>query len=110
MSLKDWKNRLFRMEWKRGSHDIILHFGDGSTKGVHVRDECALWSAAATRISWAIGPPEGREDHRDEGGARPVSKFDREIELFGRAERCESDDPFLQSVFEACKEALAENV
>jgi hypothetical protein len=83
------KKRLSSLEVRSGVQDAQLHFADRSTRVVHMRDPLgcliATWSKVHARL---------------EGLPEPASPHDQTIALFGRAERVDADDSFLQLLHE----------
>jgi hypothetical protein len=104
------EKRVARLEGRAGVCDAVLHFADGSTRAVTVRNALALFCAACARASYYLGPPEKspRSKDFDFPAPRPASPYDNLIDLFGTAERVESTDNFLYTVQTVCQTAIEE--
>ena len=106
------EKRVARLEGRAGVGlgVAVLHFPDGSTRAVTVRNAGALFCAAGARASYYLGPPEkcSRSKDFDFPAPRPASLYDNLIDLFGTAERIDSTDNFLFTVWTTCQTAIEE--
>ena len=78
------KNRLLALEKKSGAQDVLLHFADGSTRAVRLRDPVAAL-IASWRRQWA----------RCVGQPQPVNENDAVLDLIASADSVLGSDPFM---------------
>ena len=75
------RRRVQALELKRGVADATLHFADGSSRAVQLRDAlgalCQCWTMMHAKL---VGEP-----------APPASPYDEAVALFGAAESIEAD-------------------
>lgn len=97
MQFNSLKTRLLALERKSSAQDIVLIFGDGSTRGVRVRDPLGLVVASFSRIhARATGEP------------WPTSANDAVLDLMAAAiDVADGSDPFL-SLGQECARKAAE--
>jgi hypothetical protein len=86
------RNRTEALEKKSGARDTVLHFADGSTRAIRMRDPLAVLLAIWNRVHWQIGPSEGAPSE----GPMPTSQYDGTIDLLARADGMEGNDSFLE--------------
>ena len=73
--------RLGALEAKASTGHILLHFADGSTRSIRLKNPLQCFIAAANRVSC-----------RCEGAPMPTSPHDELIELLGRATKVDCQD------------------
>jgi hypothetical protein len=104
------KRRLGKLEvGAGGTADAVLRFPDASTRAVSVRHPLSLFCAACARLSFSLALAHGTPEHSEpEEGARPASKYDGLIEMFGRASDIKSDNRFLYWIQDVCRQCIEE--
>jgi hypothetical protein len=102
MKFSQIKNRINDLEGKKSPDTVTLRFADNSERTIHVpgkgqrQKNCELICAAMDRLNSAGHPEE----------PRAVSRFDKTIELLGRAESIDPPSRFLETVAGICTQAL----
>jgi hypothetical protein len=116
------RKRVSRLETKSSISSVTLHFPDGSSRALQMRDPLQVWCDAMRLASWAIGPPCGMSDgaevcdidpekpfYRIQGAARPQSRHDDLISLLGTVETVDCEDSLVLLVHEMAQQALEVN-
>jgi hypothetical protein len=98
MRLDGIKTRLVNLEKKRSTSDALLTFADGSTRSLFVKDPLGCCCAAFNRIHWKTKAHHGMPPRTK--GPFPVSPHDNVLDLMSNAVEIESNDVFLELVWE----------
>lgn len=78
------RRRLQNLESARGSHNAVLFFPNGSQRTIKMRDVLGLVNAASDRASAVAN-----------GGPKPQSAFDGQLDLLARCSEVQSDQPMV---------------
>jgi hypothetical protein len=100
---KTLQNRLANLEQRKGPRSATLFFEDGSTRAIGLRNPLSIFCAACSVWHELLyGPAEPTVPN--EPRSRPAT--DREIQmvrLIGRAVRVESEDRFIHTIWDICR-------
>jgi hypothetical protein len=106
MSYEPLQRRLAKLEHGRGGDaECVLHFPDNSTRAVSFRKPLELFCATCARLSHTLAQ---RHEHEPDIEPRPESRYDKLIELFGRADGIQTDNRFLFVIQDLCRQAIEE--
>ena len=105
--MTDYSNleqRVRQLEGRHGIDPVILHFPNGSTRAIHVREPLPLLLAAFSLLNYF----ENDRFENPDGPFPDVSTRRQElVKLIGQASRIETDDNFFHLIHGFCVHACA---
>lgn len=98
MTFDSLQRRIRCLESNSPAANAILHFEDGSTRAIRVRDPLGLYCDCVNLTGWKATP--------SATGPEPVGEYDAVMRLFAAAASIESKEVFLRNIFELARESV----
>ena len=96
-------SKVRRLEESLGPRDALLHFKDGSTRAILVRDSLGLFCSAMDLMWWQM---HGRFETPPCDPPKIAEKRRALIALISKAEEIEGDDKLFRLILGACRDTV----